>query len=47
MSNINIPYAGTTYNYPAIQIVSKLNSKKVVKNDKEIVKLARPNKKQI
>ena len=39
MSNINIPYAGTTYNYPVVKIVSKLNSKKVVKNDKQIIKL--------
>lgn len=35
MNNTNIPYAGTTHNYPIKLVIPKLISKKSVKNDKK------------
>lgn len=40
-NNINVPYAGTTYNYLAQIVKSKLISKKTVKNDIKTIKLAK------
>ena len=40
-NNINIPYGGTTYNYPIQIVKSKLIGKKTVKNDNKTIKLVK------
>lgn len=41
MTNMNIPYAGTTINYPIRIVIPKLISKKSVKNDNTTIKLVK------
>ena len=41
LNSENIPYAGTTYNYPIQIVKSKLISKKTVKNDNKTIKLVK------